>query len=100
MLPLASMSTTPRSSASVTSNDVHCDVNFCAASVIVDVASAATVCFKVDNTIYPQSLAAIYPWQAHGSVSSLDGSGASWFNIEEYGVILTSSSSWMKELAS
>jgi hypothetical protein len=69
----------------VTSNDIRCNVSPGAASAIVDVAPGATVGFNLDNTVYHQGPAAIYLGKAPSSVSSWDGSGASWFKIAEWG---------------
>ncbi|KAG6863686.1 hypothetical protein C0991_004123, partial [Blastosporella zonata] len=71
--------------ASVTSNDVRCNVNPTSATATVTVAAGSTIGFQLDNTVYHLGPAAIYLGKAPSTAASWDGSGANWFKIAEWG---------------
>jgi len=62
-----------------------CNVNIGKATEVMTVAPGGKLGFQLSNAMYHEGPVAIYLGQAPGKVSDWDGSGQSWFKIDEWG---------------
>ncbi|KAJ2933496.1 hypothetical protein H1R20_g3579, partial [Candolleomyces eurysporus] len=69
----------------ITSTAARCNLNPSTANETVSIAAGDKVGFQLSNFMYHQGPVAIYLGKAPGKAQDWDGSGQSWFKIEEWG---------------